>query len=72
MIFLCISLADKKQTNQRFRIFFKKRTHKITSLTTMQTQNTWPIQNDDEWPLATVFDVTAKSALHHHDDISIS
>jgi len=25
----------------------------------MQTQNIWPIPNDDEWPLATVFDVTA-------------
>jgi len=34
----------------------------------MQTQNISPIPNDDEWPLATVFDVTAKSALHHHND----
>jgi len=25
----------------------------------MQNQNIWPIPNDDEWPLATVFDVTA-------------
>jgi len=66
-----MSLADKKQTNQRFRIFFKN-THK-KGLTTMQTQNIWPIPNDDEWPLATVFDVTAKSALHQHNDgISIS
>jgi len=64
-----MSLADKKQTNQRFRIFFKN-AHKIY---TKQTQNIWPIPNDDEWPLATVFDVTAKSALHHHNDgISIS
>jgi len=62
-----MSLADKKQTNQRFRIFFK-RTHKIKGLTTMQTQNIWPIPNNDEWPLATVFDDTAKSALHHHND----
>jgi len=68
-----MSLADKKQNNQRFRIFFKKHTHKIKGLTAMQTQNIWPIPNDDEWPLATVFDVTAKSALHHHNDgVSIS
>ena len=39
----------------------------------MQNQNIRPIPNDDEWPLATVFDVTAKLALHHHnDDIFIS
>jgi len=39
----------------------------------MQTQNIWPIPNDDEWPLPTVFDVTVKSALHHRNDgISIS
>jgi len=55
-----MSLADKKQTNQRFRIEFSfKKTHKIKGLTTMQTQNIWSIPNDDEWPLATVFDVTA-------------
>ena len=35
----------------------------------MQTQNIWPRPNDDKWPLATVFDVTAKSALHHHNDV---
>jgi len=68
-----MSLEDKKQTNQRFRIFFKKHAHKIKDLTTKQTQNIWPIPNDDEWPLATVFDVTAKSALRHHNEgISIS
>ena len=39
----------------------------------MQNQNIPPIPNDDEWPLATVFDVTAKLVLHHHnDDIFIS
>jgi len=43
-----MSLADKKQTNQRFRIFFKKHTHKTEGFTTMQTQNIWPIPNNDE------------------------
>ena len=38
----------------------------------MQKQNIRPIPNDDEWPLATVFDVTAKLALHHHNDDIIS
>ena len=40
----------------------------------MQNQNIRPIPNDDEWPLATVFDVTAKLAKdhHHNDDIFIS
>ena len=38
----------------------------------MQTQNIWPIPNDDEWPLATVFDVKAKLVLFHQNDIFVS
>jgi len=68
-----MSLADKKQINQRFRISLKHTHTQIKGITTMQTQHIWPIPNDDEWPLATVFDVTAKSALpHHNDGVSIS
>ena len=59
MIFWRMSLADKKQTNQRFKFSFKKHIHKIKGLIIMQNQNIRPIPNDDEWPLATVFDVTA-------------
>jgi len=34
--FRCVSLADKKQTNQRFKFSFKKHIHKIKCLTNKQ------------------------------------
>jgi len=55
-----MSLADKKQTNQRFRIFFKK-THKIKGLTTKQSPKYLAdTKRRRVATIATVFDVAAK------------
>jgi len=65
-----MSLADKKQTNQRFQIFFKKRTKKLN-----YHANPKYLANTKRRRVATSdsLDVTAKSALHHHNEgISIS